>query len=380
MHIERGERVEEVHKELWVTEVYDTPGFNDKDDLDPLYQAAIEDCICSVQRANALIMAINVQPRMTNSASLSLGVYKQLFGDSIASILMVVLTVNEPADQKTLENRIKLNWPTISRWDRRIERRNTFCVSLHDLRVKEHSASHDVVNEIASVCRAMSPLLIESLASRYREARDALVNKLNNAHEELQKVVDDGWQAYERLTNEFEQSPYVKMVDEDDGLLNGFVMKNVKIPRNFIERIFVGIDNVVRKVAIHLKTDSDLAVTIWEEFLKGHSHERNCSDLMRKFGDSLWNAGLAVIVHDMDVYYKGTLRVKPYKVFIFKPVSYSFEDVVSYLNEVLTKPGEELRPDVVEQLYKSIVPVVRRSSTFFRGKRSRKRPQSDTSA
>lgn len=78
-------------------EVYDTPGLNDKDRLDVLCEAVIEDHIHTLQRASTLSMTINVDGRLNNSMRCALESYKKLFGEGSSSMLLVFLTVNEPA-------------------------------------------------------------------------------------------------------------------------------------------------------------------------------------------------------------------------------------------------------------------------------------------
>lgn len=358
MRIERGERVEDVANKVWVSEIYDTPGLNDKDGLDIFYQCAIEDHIKVVQRVSSLIMTVNVDSGMSHSPFKSLGTYKELFGENMTSMLIVVLTINDPAEESELDEVRQLNWPTIHGLDGRIKERNVFCLSLHDLRNDGDSASHAVVGEIAEISRGMPLQMIQTLAERYRKLRDALKAKSDHVDKQVAEIMNDGWQIYDDLTDQFESSPYVKLTDDNDGFMNGFVMKKTGHRKMLTAFCTLGILNCIRKTAVHVMCQGKDAECAWKSFLENNSHQRQNREVMRAFGDYLYDWGLGVIVKDMDTTLVGTLRVKRYKVTIVNPFSTAHDELSPCLHDLISGSAEELRPELLRELVQSVLPPV----------------------
>ncbi|CAN8064709.1 unnamed protein product [Agarophyton chilense] len=99
MQLKDGHRTDVVNHESWCTDVYNTPGLNDKDGLDVWYEAAIEDHIKILQQKSSLIMTVNVDGGISRATFDSLDMYKKMFGEDMASMLILVPTVNEPASE-----------------------------------------------------------------------------------------------------------------------------------------------------------------------------------------------------------------------------------------------------------------------------------------
>lgn len=357
MKVERGERVEAVDNTVWMTEIFDTPGLNDKDGLDVFYQAAIEDQIRILQRASAFVMTVNVDAGITEATFTSLAAYKELFGESIASMLMIVLTSNEPADEGALDDLQEFNWPTISGLDHAIAKKNVFCLSLHDLRENQQSVSHKIVENIARACRNMELRMIESLSRRYNDIRQSLLARSLSANRQVQELMNDGWQAYESLARQYEGSKYVKMTTEEDGMLDGFVMKHASIKRRLVTVLSGGLVNCVRKVAITVVTVGSNAQRAWQEMIKTYSHERSHANLMWEFGDVVDRYDLGFCVQDKNIYHFGTLRVKPYTVTVFDPVTWAHDELAAHLKKMMADHREEFVPEVMCELLKLALPA-----------------------
>ena len=362
MRIERSERVEDFGDQRWVTEFYDTPGLNDKDGLDVWYESAIEDQVRILQRASSFIMTVSVDSGITGSALKSLKSYKSLFGPSMSTMMIIVLTINEPATLDELNTHLQINVPTVMGLDRTILEQNIFCVSLHDLRESEKSDSQKVIRAIAKLCRNMPMKVIEALVQKYRAIQNALLQKSGNLKKEVQLMMDDGWQTYDHLTNMYEQSPYIKMTGEgSSGRMNGFVMKNSDKKLLSLAVGTLGLVNCIRKIAIHISVRGKKATKTWEKFLQTNALIRHDSNLMRHFGDMLHNGGMGVIVKDMSTLLVGTFRIKRYQVIIFDPVSHTHEELSAYLQEVIQESYEEWKPEIINELMKCSLPPAIRS-------------------
>ena len=379
MQIARGESAENINDELWVTEIYDTPGLNDKDGLDVLYQAAIEDHITILQRASALVMTVSVDAGMTQSAFKSVAAYKTLFGDSIGSMLIVVLTVNETADAEELRDHLELNWPTVSGIDNRIMKKNVFCVSLFDLRGRTRSASHGVVNDIRLTCRAMPMKVIEAIEERFRQLQESMLKGSADVEKEVESIMNDGWQRYEYLSEQYEASAYAKLTGgcNSSGFVDGFVMKRTSTGKKVLAWTSLGMINTIRKDAIHIRPQGKTAERAWHKFVEkyGCGDLHRC-DLMWLFGNLLDDWGLGVIVSDRRTTFVGTLRVKRYDVRVFDPVNRTHEELrhllQTYLSQFQQEQEEELRPELIADMMRPITQRLARCAKTRRNKVSKR--------
>lgn len=371
--VEMGEKVEEFGHELWKTEIYDTPGLNDKDGLDLYYQTAIEDEIRKLQRASTLIMTVAADAGLTGSASNSLKVYKELFGEGLASMLLLVLTINEEGDKDYLEEVKEINCPTISKWDSEITEKNVYCVSLCDLRNGKDSPSHAVLRSIASRCRNMNMRIIESLANRYRNLRESLKDKTDTVHRQVQELMNEGWRAYEELARNYECSRQAMMTCAKDGAgnLNGFVIKESSLKLRAVTALSAGVVNRVRKTRILIYLNGRTANEAWQQMVERYKDQSNGSHLMWEFGDIVDKHGLGFMVKEQNMYYTGTLRVTPYSVVVFDPVNHAHEELACHLEKKLQQQ-DELRPDVLSELMTLSIPT---SIRFNREWSYRKRTQ-----
>ena len=364
MRIQRSERVEHLENEKVVTEIYDTPGLNDKDGLDIWYQSAIEDQIAILQRASAFIMTIAVDAGITESARRSLKSYTSLFGHSMTSMMFIVLTINKKATQRELKNYKELNVPHVLGLGR-ISKENIHCVSLYDLREREKSASHDVVQRIAKKSRDMPMKVIEAFEKKYKELGKALSRKSNDITKGVKKALDDGWQVYENVTDHFENRKCTAMEKEGDRM-NGFVMSNSTKKNVAMKAITLGVVDRVRKVAVHMSPHGKKAKCAWQKFRKENRTKRHNSNLMRKFGDELYKSGLGVIVKDVPIRRYDILRVKSYEVAIFDPVGLAHEELAAYAHKMFQKGPQELKPELIDELTKKFIPCSIRCSRHRR--------------
>lgn len=358
VRIDEGERVEIIEKDVWVTEVYDTPGLNDMNNLDAFYLTSIEDKIRILQRASALIMTVRVDGGITNSMFSSLDSYRKLFGDTAGSMVIVVLTINNAADKTELEKIKKRNWPTVSRLDRGLKIDSVFCVSLFDVRLDKTKTtgthSHLVVEQIAEKCRSMPMTLIESIKRQFFDLREALRQKSQNVDKHMDKVVNDGWQAYDQLTMQFEASPFVKMTSNK---VRGFVMKKANLSAKVLAVSTAGIVNVMRKTVVTLYFSDEKVREIWQTFYKNNKAESSSSDLMQKFGDVIFEANLGVLVRDDGISHVGTLRVTSFSVKVFDPANLVLEQLVDHMHKITEASGQKFAPDVTQDLFEVVLPV-----------------------
>lgn len=369
MRIEGGKRVESISHERWVTEFFDTPGLNDKDGLDVMYQTAIEDQIRIYQRASTLILTIAVSDGITDAASKGLEQYKNLFGADIIDSLIVVLTLVESANAQTLASYKELNWPTVNGLDENIKKRNVFCVSLHDLRIKDGSASHKIAEDIAYACRGMRLKLISALKTRYLNLKELMGNEGRKRAAAIQDLVSGGWLQYDKLTEQFESSPFMSL--DYRMLWEGFVMKDTDAAKRFTAIATLGVVNKIRKTAIHVEARGERAKQAWQKFLKKNNGSSN-SDLMRKFGENLFDSNLGVLVSNDGFTRCGTLKIYLHSVTVFDPVAKCQEEMAVYLDNILTEKTKSLRPEVVGELLKAAVPTVIRVKREFKRKEHEK--------
>lgn len=79
-----------------------------------------------------------------------------MLGSSIASMMIVVLTTNEPANEHNLKVELGDNVPNISSLNKLIPKENIYCVSLKDLREKKNpplTKSSKTLDAIADNCQ-----------------------------------------------------------------------------------------------------------------------------------------------------------------------------------------------------------------------------------
>lgn len=94
---------------------------------------------------------------------------------------------------------------------------------------------------------------MESLRSRYHQVEQSLIRKSADVEKNIQRLVNDGWVAFDNLTEQYESSPFVKVTDKLSGCFNGLVMKHTdKCKKVLVVQTF-GSVNLIRKVAIHVK-------------------------------------------------------------------------------------------------------------------------------
>lgn len=358
LKIQKGERVDMIANQVWITEIFDTPGLSDKDGLDGLFQAFIEDHIRIYQKVNALVMTVSVDGGITKAMFDAFENYKKLFGDSMGTMCIIVLTINDYADKEDLDEVKENNWPTIARLDETLKRRNVFCVSLRDLRDEESSPSHNVIDEIMETCRSFPSRLIATLEKRYREIEESLKRNAEDTVRKTQELIDDGWMRYDRLAFEYKSSPFVKLCNGEWGNM-GFVMKKNSSWRKTAAILTGGVVNLIRKTMVQIKLTNEYSEALWAEFVnKWFKHHRDRKDLMQEFADFIFEKNLAFVVTDKGLRYFGTLRVHYHEVNVLNPTSDACEEVLRNMNMQLSGMEEsgEFSKELKYDLIASTVP------------------------
>lgn len=338
-------------------EVYDTPGLNDKDGLDEYYLCAIEDEIRTLQRASTLIMTLSVDEGIKNSSFDSLKTYKELFGKSIASMLLVVLTINEPADTEGLKFTKDLNWPTISGKRKEILEANVFCVSLHDLRLKKRSASHLTVKNILQSCRNMEMKIIESLEREYRDLRKSLQRKSVKLDDDIQYLLNRGWLRYQKLASDYSCCSTMKMLFKEDtlGKYDAFELKHSSPKNRLISAVTLGKVDRIRKVLLVVETAGPQSKKAWQEIKDMYRRKGTSTNCMQQFANIVKEQQLGLIVRDEGTFNKGMLGVHVYNLTVINPVSQAHEELMTYLERETGDQKFELREDMVNDLLKSVM-------------------------
>lgn len=332
LNIQRGEYVRSSGGEIHVMEVLDTPGLNDNNGLDTLYEAAIVDKIRALHRCSSLVMLIDVQAGPNNSMRRALQQYKAIFGESMVSMLVIILTLNEPASMDELNECKTLNWPTVSTLDTDLSENNVYCLSIHDLRTQSNSVSHDILRDVRRHCFSMPMTFIQSMRTQYYNIFESLKRRNSRIQLDLRQVLDDGWMAYDLLTEKFESSPYVKLTE---GLFEGFVMKYTSFRTRLTSLLSVGVINLNRKVAIRVRAQNDRGRRAWRTFLTTYSSDRSNMNLMRTLGDHLDKMNLGVFVLETGTSRVASFSVKRYSVSIIDPTARAHEQLFEYLHELL---------------------------------------------
>lgn len=315
-----------------LTEVYDTPGLNDKDGLDVYYQASIEDKIIALQLANSLVLTIAVDSGITNSTRLAIEEYESLFGRNMVNMLIIVLTTNDSASRKECDFLIEKNWPTIASLVDGITLSNVMCVSLHDLRSSEESYSHSAVADLLLRCQSMPLKMIDSLSEKYSKIRCNMLKEKGQIHYDLAEITKDGWTAYDELTENYESAPEVKVTDMCE---IGFVYKRTSTAKKLLSVVSLGACNLIRKFAVHVEfTDPDDEI-IWDKFL--NLELTNSHDAMRVFGDMLEEEGLAVQVKVGNPTKIGTLLVRRSYVSVFNPERNARNRIAKFIDKLPAK-------------------------------------------
>ena len=364
MRVERSERVENIDKEKWVTEIYDTPGLSDKHGFFYWYQSAIEDQIATTQKVSSYIITVSVDAEITGSLRKSLKSYKKLFGSSMDSRMIVVLTTRKTATRRELQQYLELNSSHILRLAN-ISKESVHCVSLRDLREYDKSASHDVVRKIAQKSRDMPMKVVEAFEKEYKELGKALSRKSNEFTKRFKKILGKEWPSFENIIDQFENKECTAMTEEGDRM-NGFVMSNSTKKNVAMKAVTLGVVDRVRKVAVHISPRGKKAKCAWQKFRKENRTKRHNSDLMRKFANELCTSGLGVIVKDVPIQRYDILRVKSYEVTIIDPVGLAREELAAYAQKKFQNGPQELSPELIDELTKKSIPSSIRCQTCRR--------------
>lgn len=339
-------------------EVYDTPGLNDKGDLDVAYIAAIEDEITGCQYANAIIMTIAAGCGISGANRSSLQRYESLFGVEVYKMLVVVLTTNEEVDDSRLASMIAIHWPTVKSLSKNIVKNNVMAISLPRLR-KSNGKDGKVVF-LRNTVMNMPYLLISSVRKKKDKLRQSLFTEKTQQWEQIQVMERDGWIEYNKLMEEYERSTWAMPVDS---MVTGFVTKKTSSTRKATALLTCGILNLIKKTAYHVETNGRRPQAAFEKFLESIVVDEKDSDAMRKLANMLNEKGLAVMIKPGGSTCVGTLRVKRFVILIWDPQERERAHLVKFLEELLDKEEMELPSPVLKELCAITFQMKKRSAT-----------------
>lgn len=298
--IQKATRVETIREDVWKVEIHDTPGLSDENDLDPLYLANIEDKITKLQRMSSLILCISAGSRVITSAvSKSIQKYKDLFGESIASMLIVIFTLDKPADEVYLKETIDDHYDTLTKIDSRISLENVYSLSLSDLRDHNSSKSEESLLQIMNKIKGSEMKIIESLKDKFSNLQHALKNEAEDYKSKMRKIVNGGWITYDMLMNSFRYSSWRKLSTRH---WNGFIFKN---PSDYSMSCKSALSQTV-SIAM-LTFHGDKASKTWEKFLsnnkfKNSHYGQSDSELMQVFSETLIENQLDLVVQESETF------------------------------------------------------------------------------
>lgn len=266
MHIDKGVTLQQSENGVIVTEYYDTPGLNDRDGLDPMYEAAIEDKIVTLKRVSTLVVTVSIDGGLTHSFDKALGEYQRLFGTDMFGMLIVVLTVNENISEQRAKHNIEINWPNIAGKSKLIRKSRVYCIGLKDLRdsVRSSGASGKALAGIHREILSGRLVLISSIREHYTALEQEIRTKKDLEENQVEKLVDDGWQCFEELEKKYLTKPHVKVGEK----VAGFVMKQDSVFRCLLKEATGGLCNTVRKYVIMVNPAGEKANKCWRMFLQ----------------------------------------------------------------------------------------------------------------
>lgn len=347
LSIERRERMDVIDNKIHITEVYDTPGLNDVNGLDMLYAANIEDTIRSIQLVSSYVMAVSADEGVKNAMFQAMQNYKELFGESMGKKLIVLLTVNKPADEKALKHRINLNKTYIKKMDKDIPMDRVFCVSLHDLRdpSQNWSFSHQIIERIANECRDMRLELVETIRKELEALQANIKKKVSMVEERLGYVINSGWLAFNDLVNEYEESEFTKMTTLVTGFFNGFAMKKATKMSKLTAVASLGLLNPRSKTALHVFAMNERAMKAYINFMNKNERRSRHSGLLAEFSKFLKDEKFSVSVKPLRTLRNGTIRLRRFSITILDAENEKLRDLVKHLTSILSEEEKEAIAD-----------------------------------
>lgn len=334
--------------QLLLTSVYDTPGLDDTNGLDTFYISCIKDYIAVEQRVSSFILAMDAENRLAASTLNSVNEYKELFGDKIMSMLIIVLTVDEPASKSDLENCIEDNWPSLVRLGQEIIESNVYCVSLHDLRERTETPSHVVIEEIRLRIRQMPLVMTQYLENNLKTLLEGVNEAYRKREIQVQVMKEDGFQKLDALTERYEGSGYTKMLNHRN--FQGFLFQKASTIRSILlgpSNLFVR-QEIIGRTFIEIKSLEAEGFKVWQCFKDLYRDNRKDRTLLWHFGKFLEEENLAVTVTAADL---GVIRkhfYTYYQITIFDPMTELHMDLKRHLDNVLGGKMETLRPEIID--------------------------------
>lgn len=347
MHIDKDVTTEQSGSNDILTEYYDTPGLNDRDGLDPMYEAAIEDKIVTLQRVSTLVVTVSIDGGLTGSFDNALKQYRKLFGTDMFGMLIVVLTVNDNISDKEAEENIEINWPNIAGKSTMIRRDRVYCIGLKGLRDGAGGSGEQSLSRIRREILRDRMVLISSIRQHHAKLQADIRKKKQLEEAEVSDLIDNGWQTFEELEKLYWTKPYVKVAEYT---LSGFVMKQGGVARMTVSLLSGGMINKVRKYAINVVTAGSRSIQCWLDFLEKVPPGSHDCDALTIFGDMIDKRGLAVLVSEDPSSHVGTMRLTSWTLTVIDPTARIGETVLEYIGKMLEESEADIREDIAQEL------------------------------
>lgn len=350
-----------------ITEIFDTPGLNDTNGLDKINQRTIIDMISIIHVATAVLLTINVDSRITETMLQARNIYREIFGDSIDSMLIIVLTTNSTASEAHLNSILRMHRITLFKIQHNLQEKNIFAISLHDLRTKSQSPSHEIVEKILQHCHGMPHKFISSLNKRYSEIRDALLKKKADVTSELNHFRQDGWNNFEELTRVYENASSVTMRYMPGKTAIGdkrlkFLIRTGNISEKFKEIVSHSSRNLYTVIRVNVYWGYHRESNLCEEFYEKYKYQSNRSDLMQLFADEVHDKWLCLGMKDSGEQANSLYQRKYYNFLVFDPTASAQERLITFLNVKLENNNEDLDQGAIDDIISTsnILKIIRR--------------------
>lgn len=360
--------------ETMTVEIYDTPGLNDKDGLDVLYESLIEDKIFLTEKVSTFIMTIGVDGGLNGSSIKSIENYVKLFGNNIYSMLIIVLTTIETVSGDRLKNIRDDCLSDVLSINRNIKEEHIFAVSLPDLRNQQfESKSYEVIGEIKNLLTGMRLQLTQILREQLQLLRQSVGVEDEKARKALRLYMNTGWQKFEYLATNFRNSGFSKMVWIPKH--EGFVYQVQSLLKSIISGKISSIKwrEILGKTIIQVDTWDERSALAWEKFKEENKGNKRSRELMQELGDFLYDEDLSVVVMKKEIEGLKKHHSSLYKLSICDANFIKHRKLKETVDELLDGKTTSLRKELVDQLV--LINVINPSTKRDESSIARKSPE-----
>lgn len=338
---------EDGESKMITMELFDTPGFNDKDGLDILYETNIEDKIALKEKVSTFIFTMSAGDGLKGSDKDALEKYTKMFGENVLSMLIIVLTTGDPLSEEELFELKEDNYPTLSTYHRHIDENNIYAVSLSDLRDKIDTPSHKVIAQIKEKMLKMPLVMTELLMQQLKDLLQGVDTNNRRIKSALESLKLREWGKYYALEKQYEKSRILRLTDNLDRIVFQAPSAIKQVSQGRSSRSLW--KNILSRTIVQVEAWDDRSKTAWREFPAINSSQ-SPTNVMGALGNYLHSEELAVFVekqeHSNLKRYFSTL----YKVSIFDPNQKRHHKLRETINRILDGRKEQLVPDLVREL------------------------------